>query len=72
MAQEILIVSHTHWDREWYRTFEAFRARLVDTVDRVLDLLDEDPGWAFLLDGQAIVVEDYLAEIGRASCRERV
>ena len=61
MAQEILIVSHTHWDREWYRTFEAFRARLVDTVDRVLDLLDEDPGWAFLLDGQAIVVEDYLA-----------
>ncbi len=60
MAQDILIVSHTHWDREWYRTFEAFRARLVDTVDRVLDQLDEDPGWSFLLDGQSIVVEDYL------------
>ncbi len=58
---EVLIVSHTHWDREWYRTFEAFRARLVDMVDRVLDLLDEDPGWSFLLDGQGIVVEDYLA-----------
>lgn len=56
----LLLVSHTHWDREWYRTFEAFRARLVDTVDRVLDLLDEDPGWHFLLDGQSIVVEDYL------------
>src|SRR5690606_12692412 len=53
-------VSHTHWDREWYRTFEAFRARLVDTVDRVLDLLDDDPGWHFLLDGQSIVIEDYL------------
>ena len=61
MESDLLIVSHTHWDREWYRTFEAFRARLVDTVDRVLDQLEEDPEWRFLLDGQAIVVEDYLA-----------
>lgn len=60
-APDVLLVSHTHWDREWYRTFEAFRARLVDTVDRVLDLLAADAGWEFLLDGQAIVVEDYLA-----------
>jgi hypothetical protein len=59
--REVLLVSHTHWDREWYRTFEGFRARLVDTVDRVLDLLAVDPGWKYLLDGQAIVVEDYLA-----------
>jgi alpha-mannosidase len=58
---DVLLVSHTHWDREWYRTFEGFRARLVDTVDRVLDLLAVDPGWKFLLDGQSIVVEDYLA-----------
>lgn len=56
-----VMVSHTHWDREWYRTFQAFRARLVDTVDSVLDLLDRDPDWSFVLDGQTIVVEDYLA-----------
>jgi len=55
-----VLVSHTHWDREWYRTFESFRARLVDTVDGVLDQLDADPGWSFLLDGQTIVIEDYL------------
>jgi mannosylglycerate hydrolase len=55
------LVSHTHWDREWYRTFQAFRARLVDAVDQVLDLCAADPGYRFLLDGQAIVVEDYLA-----------
>jgi len=66
----VLIVSHTHWDREWYRTFEVFRARMVDAVDRVLDLLDADPGWAFLLDGQAVIAEDYL-EI-RPSQRERL
>src|SRR5712692_6145243 len=55
-----VLVSHTHWDREWYRTFESFRGRLVDAVDRVLDLLSDDPGWFFVLDGQSIVVEDYL------------
>ena len=55
-----VIVSHTHWDREWYKTFQAFRARLVDTVDRVLDQLRSDPGWSFQLDGQTIVLEDYL------------
>lgn len=55
-----VIVSHTHWDREWYRTFHAFRARLVDTIDRVLELIERDPGFHFLLDGQTIVLDDYL------------
>jgi mannosylglycerate hydrolase len=57
---ELLLVSHFHWDREWYRTFEVFRGRLVDAVDAVLDLLGTDPGFKFVLDGQAIVLEDYL------------
>ena len=34
---------------------------MVDAVDRVLDLLAADPEYRFLLDGQAVVVEDYLA-----------
>jgi mannosylglycerate hydrolase len=59
---DVFLVPTTHWDREWYRTFQAFRARLVDTVDTVLGLLDEDKGYTFLLDGQSIVLEDY-AEI---------
>jgi mannosylglycerate hydrolase len=56
-----ILVTHTHWDREWYRTFQGFRARLVDAVDRVLDLCAADPGYRFLLDGQTAVLEDYLA-----------
>lgn len=59
VGMEVILVPTTHWDREWYRTFQAFRARLVDTVDRVLDLLDGDDGYTFLLDGQSIVLEDY-------------
>src|SRR5439155_205849 len=55
-----VLVSHSHWDREWYRTFQSFRARLVDLIDRVLELIAADPGFRFLLDGQTIVIEDYL------------
>jgi len=56
------IVSHTHWDREWYQTFQHFRIRLVHLLDNVLALLAEDDGYRyFMLDGQTIVLEDYLA-----------
>lgn len=57
---ECFLVTHTHWDREWYRTFQWFRARLVDAVDRVLDAMAADPGFRFHLDGQTVVLEDYL------------
>jgi len=56
-----LVVPHTHWDREWYLPFEQFRLRLGAVVDGVLDTLERDPSFAsFTLDGQAIVLEDYL------------
>ncbi len=58
---DIHVVSHTHWDREWYLTHEQFRFRLVTLVDRLLDLLDADPSYKYFhLDGQTIVLEDYL------------
>jgi len=61
MVQTIHVVSHTHWDREWYRPFQVFRARLVDLVDALLDLLETTPEYrAFHLDGQTALLEDYL------------
>ncbi|MGE5584842.1 MAG: alpha-mannosidase [Bacillota bacterium] len=58
---EAVIVSHTHWDREWYLPFQQFRARLVALVDYVMDLLEHDEAFkCFMLDGQAVVLEDYL------------
>jgi alpha-mannosidase len=57
----IYIISHTHWDREWYRTFQQFRLRLVHLVDNVLAILEQDPNFKhFMLDGQTIVIKDYL------------
>jgi hypothetical protein len=58
----VVVVSHTHWDREWYRPFEAFRLLLVETVESLLGLLEREPGFGhFMLDGQTIVLEDVLA-----------
>ena len=58
---DIHVVSHTHWDREWYLTREQFRLRLVALVDCLLDLLDNEPAYKYFhLDGQTIVLEDYL------------
>jgi mannosylglycerate hydrolase len=55
------IVPHTHWDREWYAPFQVFRARLVRLLDELLPLLERDLSYArFLLDGQTVVVDDYL------------
>ena len=55
----VLVVSHTHWDREWYHAAGRFRQRLVALID---DLLDAPPpeGASFLLDGQGIVLDDFL------------
>lgn len=56
---DVHVVTHTHWDREWYHPLERFRQRLVELVD---ELIERPPpaGESFLLDGQAIVLEDYL------------
>lgn len=55
------LCSHTHWDREWYGTFQQYRFRLVRLIDRLMDLLEADPEYrCFNLDGQTIPLEDYL------------
>ncbi len=54
------VISHTHWDREWYMPLELFRLRLVDLIDRCLETLEKYPLFIFHLDAQTIVLEDYL------------
>jgi hypothetical protein len=58
----IHLVPHTHWDREWYLPLGGFRARLVVALDALLTQLDGDPRISsFLLDGQTVLLDDYLA-----------
>ncbi|HUS17752.1 MAG TPA: hypothetical protein VM536_22380, partial [Chloroflexia bacterium] len=67
-----IVVGHTHWDREWYLPFEGFRARLVAMMDGLVTMLEADPKFrCFVLDGQTIMVEDYLQVRPEADARVR-
>ena len=55
------IISHSHWDREWYMAYEQHHMRLINLVDDLLDLFETDPDFdSFHLDGQTIILDDYL------------
>jgi mannosylglycerate hydrolase len=61
MSRRVAVVPHTHWDREWYRPFQSFRADLVALLDELIPRFESDPAVAhFMLDGQMAVVDDYL------------
>lgn len=61
MSKNVLLYLHTHWDREWYRSFESYRFRLGEVVLNLISTLEKNPEQVFLLDGQTAVVEDFLA-----------
>lgn len=55
------IISHSHWDREWYMPLEKHKLKLVDLINDNLEMLSENPEYrSFHLDGQTIVLDDYL------------
>ncbi|GAQ17707.1 alpha-mannosidase [Oceanobacillus picturae] len=59
--KHIHIISHTHWDREWYLPYEKHHVLLIKLMDRLLDTLEKDPEFkSFHLDGQTIILDDYL------------
>ncbi|MCW6679117.1 alpha-mannosidase [Anaerococcus sp. NML200574] len=60
MKKTVHIVSHTHWDREWYLPYENHHMRLIDLMDGVLEAF-EDPDFKYYwLDGHYLPIEDYL------------
>ncbi|MCI1772816.1 MAG: alpha-mannosidase [Paenibacillus lautus] len=55
------IISHTHWDREWYLPYEKHHVRLIELMDSLLETMEKDSEYrSFFLDGQTIIIEDYL------------
>ena len=58
---QIFFLSSTHWDREWYQPFQAMRFRLAETLDELLEVMEAQKDFSlFCLDGQTVVLEDYL------------
>ena len=61
MKKKVNIISHSHWDREWYMAYEQHHMRLINLVDDLLELFKTDPNFnSFHLDGQTIILDDYL------------
>lgn len=71
-GQRVLhIVSHTHWDREWYLSLEQMRPKLVFVLDEIMERLSnamqnkkseskEAEFRHFHVDGQLVPILDYL------------
>ncbi len=71
MKKTLHLISHTHWDREWYMSFEQHRMKLVELMDCLIEKMEQDENFRYFhLDGQTIVIEDYL-EI-RPQMRDRL
>ena len=71
MKKKLHIIPHSHWDREWYLPFEKHRVRLVELFDQLIRVMEENEEYTYYhMDGQVIVIEDYL-EI-RPKMRDRL
>jgi len=54
-------VLSSHWDREWYLPFQAFRHKLCRLLDQILPALEDGRlVGPYTTDGQVIVLDDYL------------
>ncbi len=60
MVKEVFAYLETHWDREWYKTFEEYRFRLCDVVNDIFKKLENGQINSFYFDGQTIAIDDYL------------
>ena len=60
IAEKIHIISHTHWDREWFLAANYTREWLPPFFNSLFALLEREPQSKFVLDGQLVMVEDYL------------
>jgi alpha-mannosidase len=58
---QVHIINHTHWDREWFLTSIYTRRWIPGLIDRLEELVAANPDFAYLLDGQTLVIEDLLA-----------
>lgn len=60
MNRDIKILMHTHWDREWYFTKDETKVLLRNHMQEVLAFLASNEDVTYILDGQSVMIDDYL------------
>jgi mannosylglycerate hydrolase len=59
--KKVYVVPHSHWDREWYFTIEDSNLLLVENMDRLLDVMENDPEYTgYVFDAQSSIIDEYL------------
>ena len=59
------ILSHTHWDREWYLNSSYTNEWLIPFFDNLFSMLEKEENYKFILDGQTAMIEDYFEELSK-------
>ena len=54
------IINHTHWDREWFVTSVYTSRWIPGLIDKLAQLVEKNPDFRYLFDGQTLVIEDLL------------
>lgn len=57
----IHVMTHTHWDRDWFLPKEFINEWLDELFDRLLPLIEAIPNYQYVIDGQTSIIDDYLA-----------
>ncbi|MGL5569413.1 MAG: alpha-mannosidase, partial [Cetobacterium sp.] len=60
MNMYIKILMHTHWDREWYFTKSETQVLLRNHMFEVIDFLEKNSDVIYILDGQSVMLDDFL------------
>ncbi len=59
-VKELHLIPTTHWDRAWYWPLQRMRVKLIEMFQSVMVCMRQDPQYQFMMDGQAVMLEDYL------------
>lgn len=59
------IISHTHWDREWYLNSKYTNEWLIPFFNSLFAMFEKEEDYIFVLDGQMAMVEDYFEELDK-------
>ena len=54
------VITHTHWDREWYFTKEETKVLLRQHILDLFAFLEKNPKAIYVLDGQSVMIDDFL------------
>ena len=63
MKKKIHIISHTHWDREWYLSSRYVNRWIPIFFENLFQMLEKEPEYRFVLDGQTAIIDDCCEEL---------